>query len=221
MRRIISPEKLDKLARTIKSELDQIRNIWFLTLAYSNGPPGLKWMVDNLQKQMFNKIRAVQKHGNFRPAIDGLSNRTTPPMSLNNIKREIVLFRSLSTQEMTALARFYSRNFTNLSPGRRSRPSTENRNRYINALARKYQVPRRLLENSNYVADYKKVFNQGDPAVRATRILRRFRAKALENKRLAVATALRNLPRGITEKIINRRALGLPSSPVSVGRLFN
>jgi len=216
MRKPIGPEKLNRLARKIASEIANIKMLENAAFKTPGQRYGYNKFALILQSRMFRKIANLGKYGNFKAQLS----RENGTVNLNAIRNEIRLFRSITPREMTALARFYSSNVTNLPPSHRSRPSQENANRYINALAHKYKVPRALLNKSNYVLEYKKVFNN-NPDVRAYRVLKKLRKKAIENKRLAVATALRQLPASVSQTIVSRKNLRLPSSPVSVGRLFN
>ena len=216
MRKPIGPEKLNRLAREIADKIRRIKFLETLAFSYASKPGHNTVRLQNMQNQMFSKLNNLKKYGNFKAQL----NRKNDTVNLNAIRNEIRLFRSIIPREMTALARFYSSNVTNLPPSHRSRPSQENANRYINALAHKYKVPRALLNKSNYVLEYKKVFNN-NPEVRAYRLLKKLRKKAIENKRLAVATALRQLPASVSQMIVSRKNLRLPSSPVSIGRLFN
>lgn len=200
---------MEKLAHEIQRKVREIQRLWNFADRYRNDPV-LKNKAREAQRTWLRLYNNIKKHGNFGAAIQGKNN-------INSIRTEVRLFKSLTPREMTTLVKFYN---ANMVPSRRSRPSSQNLNRYVNALARKYNAPRELLTHSNYVMNYKKV-NKNRPEVRAIRTFKRFRAKALEDRRLAVAAALRNLPPGVRERIVNRRSLGLPSSPVSVGRLFN
>ena len=168
MRRPISPEKLNSLAREIADKIRRIKFLETLAFSYASKPGHNAVRLQNMQNQMFSKLNSLKKYGNFKAQL----NRKNNTVNLNAIKNEIRLFRSITPREMTTLTRFYSSNFTNLPPGRRSQPSEENANRYINALARKYKVPRAMLNKSNYIAEYKKVFNN-DPGPRANRAVKR------------------------------------------------